>query len=36
MTEAGGWSSAFNVTRFRTFKWTPGKQGYEIENWTLM
>ncbi len=34
VTEAGGWSSAFNVTRFRTFKWTPGKQGYEIGGWT--
>ena len=34
MTEGGGWSSAFNVTRFRTFKWTPGKQGYEIGGWT--
>ncbi len=34
MTEGGGWSSAFNVTRFRTFKWTQGKQGYEIGGWT--
>lgn len=34
VTEGGGWSSAFNVTRFRTFKWTPGKQGYEIGGWT--
>ncbi|MBS0152277.1 MAG: hypothetical protein JSR31_15195 [Nitrospira sp.] len=34
VTEAGGWSSAFNITRFRTFKWTPGKQGYEIGSWT--
>lgn len=34
VTEAGGWSSAFNVTRFRTFKWTPGMQGYEIGGWT--
>ncbi|HRI38306.1 MAG TPA: hypothetical protein PLO50_07115 [Nitrospira sp.] len=34
VTEAGGWSSAFNLTRFRTFKWTPGKQGYEIGSWT--
>ena len=33
-TEGGGWSSAFNVTRFRTFKWTPGKQGYEFRGWT--
>ena len=33
-TEGGGWSSAFNVTRFRTFKWTPGKQGYEFGGWT--
>jgi hypothetical protein len=34
VTEAGGWSSAFNVTRFRTFKWERGKQGYEIGGWT--
>ena len=34
MTQGGGWSSAFNVTRFRTFKWAPGKQGYEIGGWT--
>ena len=34
VTEGGGWSSAFNVTRFRTFKWAPGKQGYEIGGWT--
>lgn len=34
VTEGGGWSSAFNVTRFRTFKWTPGRQGYEIGGWT--
>lgn len=34
MTRGGGWSSAFNVTRFRTFKWERGKQGYEIGGWT--
>ena len=34
MTQGGGWSSAFNVTRFRTFKWERGKQGYEIGGWT--
>ena len=33
-SKGGGWSSAFNVTRFRTFKWTPGKQGYEFGSWT--
>jgi len=36
MTQGGGWSSAFNVTRFRTFKWERGKQGYEIGGWTQM
>jgi len=32
VTEGGGWSSAFNVTRFRTFNMT--KKGYEIGGWT--
>lgn len=34
MTEGGGWSSAFNVTRFRPFKWERPKQGYEFGGWT--
>ena len=29
---AGGWSGAFNVTRFRTFNMN--KIGYEIGGWT--
>jgi hypothetical protein len=33
-SKGGGWRSAFNVTRFRTFIWTPGRQGYEIGGWT--
>jgi hypothetical protein len=33
-SQGGGWRSAFNVTRFRTFIWTPGRQGYEIGGWT--
>jgi len=32
MTQGGGWSSAFNVTRFRTFNMA--KKGYEISGWT--
>ncbi|MBX3302000.1 MAG: hypothetical protein KF693_07285 [Nitrospira sp.] len=32
VTKGGGWSSAFNVTRFRTFNWN--KKGYEIGGWT--
>ncbi|MGB4069571.1 MAG: hypothetical protein WBK08_16205 [Nitrospira sp.] len=32
VTEGGGWSSAFNVTRFRTFNMA--KKGYEIGGWT--
>ena len=32
--KSGGWRSAFNVTRFTTFIWTPGRQGYEIGGWT--
>jgi hypothetical protein len=31
-TKAGGWSSAFSFTRFRTFNWN--KKGYEIGGWT--
>jgi hypothetical protein len=34
VTEGGGWSSAFNVTRFRTFKWERPRQGYEFGGWT--
>jgi hypothetical protein len=34
VTEGGGWSSAFNITRFRTFKWERPKQGYEFGGWT--
>jgi hypothetical protein len=33
-SKGGGWRSAFNFTRFRTFIWTPGRQGYEIGGWT--
>lgn len=33
-TKSGGWRAAFNVTRFTTFIWTPGRQGYEIGSWT--
>ena len=33
-TKSGGWRAAFNVTRFTTFIWTPGRQGYEIGGWT--
>jgi hypothetical protein len=32
VTEGGGWSSAFNVTRFRTFNMAT--KGYEIGGWT--
>jgi hypothetical protein len=32
VTQGGGWSSAFNVTRFMTFNRTKG--GYEIGGWT--
>jgi hypothetical protein len=32
VTKAGGWSGAFNVTRFKTFNWS--KKGYEIGGWT--
>jgi hypothetical protein len=31
-SKGGGWSGAFNVTRFRTFNWN--KKGYEIGGWT--
>ncbi|TKB91776.1 MAG: hypothetical protein E8D41_09885 [Nitrospira sp.] len=31
-TKGGGWSGAFNFTRFRTFNWN--KKGYEIGGWT--
>jgi hypothetical protein len=34
VTGGGGWSGAFNFTRFRTFQWAPGKQGYEFRGWT--
>jgi hypothetical protein len=30
-TKAGGWSSAFSFTRFRTFNWN--KKGYDIGGW---
>lgn len=33
-SKGGGWSGAFNFTRFRTFKWESGRQGYEIGGWT--
>lgn len=33
-SKGGGWRAAFNVTRFRTFIWTQGRQGYEIGGWT--
>lgn len=33
-SKGGGWRSAFNVTRFGTFIWTQGRQGYEIGGWT--
>jgi hypothetical protein len=33
-TKSGGWRAAFNLSRFRTFIWTPGRQGYEIGGWT--
>lgn len=32
VTKGGGWSGAFNVTRFKTFNWN--KKGYEIGGWT--
>ncbi|MGE3978739.1 MAG: hypothetical protein AB7F94_14285 [Nitrospira sp.] len=32
MGKAGGWSGAFNITRFRTFNMA--KKGYEIGGWT--
>ena len=32
VTKGGGWSGAFNFTRFRTFNWN--KNGYEIGGWT--
>ena len=31
-SKGGGWSGAFNVTRFKTFNWN--KKGYEIGGWT--
>ncbi len=31
-SKGGGWSGAFNFTRFRTFNWN--KNGYEIGGWT--
>ncbi len=31
-SKGGGWSGAFNFTRFRTFNWN--KKGYEIGGWT--
>ena len=31
-SKGGGWSGAFNFTRFRTFNWN--KKGYEIGVWT--
>ncbi|MDP3092618.1 MAG: hypothetical protein Q8N04_18230 [Nitrospira sp.] len=31
-SKGGGWSGAFNFTRFRTFNWD--KKGYEIGGWT--
>jgi hypothetical protein len=31
-TKGGGWTAAFNFTRFRTFNWN--KKGYEIGGWT--
>jgi len=34
VSKGGGWRAAFNFTRFRTFIWTPGRQGYEIGGWT--
>ncbi|ALA61202.1 hypothetical protein [Nitrospira moscoviensis] len=33
-SKGGGWRAAFNVTRFKTFIWTQGRQGYEIGGWT--
>ncbi len=33
-TKSGGWRAAFNLSRFSSFIWTPGKQGYEIGGWT--
>ena len=33
-TKSGGWRAAFNLSRFRSFIWTPGRQGYEIGGWT--
>jgi hypothetical protein len=32
VSKGGGWSGAFNFTRFRTFNWN--KKGYEIGGWT--
>jgi hypothetical protein len=32
VTKGGGWSGAFNITRFRTFN--TAKRGYEIGGWT--
>ncbi|MBS0156758.1 MAG: hypothetical protein JSS38_19405 [Nitrospira sp.] len=34
VSKGGGWRATFNLTRFRTFIWTPGRQGYEIGGWT--
>lgn len=31
-SKAGGWSGAFNFTRYKTFNWN--KKGYEIGGWT--
>ena len=33
-TKSGGWRAAFNLSRFSSFIWTPGRQGYEIGGWT--
>ncbi|MDX2251212.1 MAG: hypothetical protein NW202_02915 [Nitrospira sp.] len=33
-TRSGGWRAAFNLSRFLSFIWTPGRQGYEIGGWT--
>ncbi len=32
--KSGGWRAAFNLSRFSSFIWTPGRQGYEIGGWT--
>lgn len=33
-SKGGGWRAAFNLTRFRSFIWTHGRQGYEMGGWT--